>query len=337
MIDHKDYDKIMKEHFDIDDRETRKTLLAIDEADQNKVLTALSSKLYDHIVNKVDDIDFGTIPNTKGDLTKLEGFDRLTDCLDVMRNILIEYKQATTPVDTINTAIDNIIERKELFEKGFRYQVELPMITYSTMVLSVISSTSFLVSSCIEFIKAPNQEEFQIVLDNVGLTKTKSNLLFSNLSKFNDCCNKKQIDNCLEVIIKNNTKNLTGIEVGTVVGGIALAGLILNIIPILRELIFFFYYSRTRVSDYFDIQADLLQMNAYNLQSSNNMNKSERDRIVKKQMKIVDLFRKMSNKISISVKDSENKASKEIVDDNKKVKTTEILDSMPDSASSALF
>lgn len=338
MINKRDYDIILNEYFDIDHRETRKVMLNINEADQNQVLSALTSKLYDHIVDRVDDIDFGDIPNTKGDITKLDSYQKLVDCVSVMRQLLEEYKQDVKPIGIIEDAIENVVQRKELFEKAFRYQVELPMITYSTIVLSIISSTSFLVSTCIEFIKIPSQDEFSVILDKVALTKSKSNLLFSNLDKFNTACDKGQIDNCLEVIIKNNMKNLTGVEVGFVVGGVAMAGLLLNIIPILRELIFFFYYSRTRVSDYFDIQADLLQMNAYNLQNNETMKKSERDKIVKKQLKIVELFRKLSNKIAINTKECEVKATKDIVQANKeKVRTTDLMDSIPDSASSALF
>lgn len=338
MINKKDYDTILNEYFDIEHRETRKVMLNINEADQNQVLSALTSRLYDHIVDRVDDIDFGDIPNTKGDITKLDSYQKLVDCVSIMRQLLEEYKQDVKPIGIIEKAIQNIGARKELFEKAFRYQVELPMITYSTIVLSIISSTSFLVSTCIEFIKIPSQDEFNVILDKVALTKSKSNLLFHNLEKFNTACDKGQIDNCLETIIKNNMKNLTGVEVGFVVGGVAMAGLLLNIIPILRELIFFFYYSRTRVSDYFDIQADLLQMNAYNLQNNETMKKSERDKIVKKQLKIVDLFRKISNKIAINTKECEVKATKDIVQSNKeKARTTDLMDSIPDSASSALF
>ena len=46
------------EFFDITDTETRKVLLAVNEADQNKVLVSLTSKLYDNVVDRIDDIDF---------------------------------------------------------------------------------------------------------------------------------------------------------------------------------------------------------------------------------------------------------------------------------------
>lgn len=337
MINRADYNKIINEHFDIEDRDTRKILVNIDEADQNSVLHALTSKLYDNIVNRVDDIDYGDIPNTKGDITKLDNFEKLSGCIDLMEELLKEYKQDTTPVLIVKNALNNVIERKDLFERGFRYNIELPMVVYSTISLSIISSISFLISNCIEFIKSPAQDDFSLVIDKMAVVKSKQNLLFKNLERFNKSCDKGEMDKCLEFIIKGNIKNLTGMEVGIVAGGLALTGLILNIIPILRELIFFFYYTRTRVSDYFDIQADLLQMNAYNIQNNQALDKKEREKISNKQLKIVDLFRKISNKLSIEVKQSEMKATKEIESSDKKYKTSEILDTVPDSASSVLF
>lgn len=332
------YDQVIKEYFDITHNETRKVLLSIDESDQNQVLTNLTSKLYDHIVTKVDDIDFGTIPNSKGDITKLDNYDNLIDCVRVMHDILVEYKQDTTPINTIEKAISNIRSRKELFEKGFRYNVEFIMVTYSSITLAIVSSISFMISSCIDFIKSPSEETFNIIIDKGSLIRTKQNMLFTNLTKFNAACDRGQIDSGLEYILKNGTKGtLTESVTGVVASGLVVITILLNILPIIRELIFFFYYSRVRVSDYFDIQADLLQMNAYNVKSNDTMNKAQRDKISKKQFTIVDLFRKISRKIAISNKECEVKATKEISSTNKKYKTTDLSDTLPDSAASALF
>lgn len=331
------FEKAMNEYFDIEDHETRHILLSVNEADQSQVLTALTSKLYDNIVEKVDDIDYGDIPNTKGDITKLANYEKLENCIEILIDILEEYKQDTKPILIIDHALENIKARKELFEKAFRYNIELPMVMYSTICLSIISSVSFMISTCIEFIKTPSQETFNIVLDKVALAKTKQNLLFINLDKFNKSCKNGDFDRAMEHIINNKVKNFTGITAIGVVGSIALIGIILNIIPIMRELIFYFYYSKTRVSDYFDAQADLLQMNAYNIEHNELRSPEEREKIVKKQLKIVELFRKISNKLAIDNKESEARATKEIVNNNKKFKTDEVLDSMPDSAASALF
>jgi len=333
-----EYLKIVDEFFDITHNETRKILMNVNEADQNQVLSSLTHKLYDNIVERVDDIDYGTIPNTKGDITKLENYPKLVQCIETITQLLQEYKQDTSKnIDIVSEALKNIVDRKKLFERAFAYKVELPMIMYSTISLAVISSVSFIITSSIEFIKAPNQDTFDVELDRVALIKTKENLLFTNLQKFNESCRKGQFDSGMEFIIKNNIKNLTGAEVGLVVGGLALVGILLNILPIMRELIFFFYYSRVRVSDYFDIQADLLQMNAHALSYNTEKDLDEKKRIVAKQIKIVEMFRKIANKLSINNKQSEVNATKEIVNNTKKYKTDEVLDSVPDSATSALF
>ena len=337
----KEYLQIIDEHMDLEDKETRHICMSINEEDQNRLLASLTSKLYDNIVEKVDDIDFGDLPRTKGDFTKLPNYDKVVGCVDTLRNILIQYKQKTDPVDVISTAIENLRLKKDLFEKGFRYNVELPMLVYNTVGLSVISAISLLISTTIEFIKSPNQDGYHITLDQVALVKTKDHLLFDNLKKFNEACRKGDLDKSIDFVIKSNAKGFTGMEYGMIAGGIALVAIILNIVPILRELVFFFYYTRTRVSDYFDVQADLLQMNAHNLEMNNNHDLKDKERIIKQQLRIADVFRRIANAIAVNSKQAEVAATKEIVNADKKIKTSEILDSAPDSAaaasSSALF
>jgi hypothetical protein len=316
---------------------TRHTLLAVNEADQEKIMVSLTSKLYDNIMDKVDDIDFGEIPETKGDITKLPNFEKIVECLDIMHKIVTEYKQDPTAVKTVQEAISNVIARKDLFERAFRYKIELPIVLYNSVVLAIISSVSYMISVCIEFIKTPNSDSFNITLDKVAMTKTRQHLLFVNLQKFNESCNKREVDTALEYVIRNNMKNLTGFEFGVIAGGAAIIGLLFGIIPLIREFIFFFFYSRTRVSEFFEAQATLLQLNAANIQSNSTIDKQEREKIAGKQSKVADFFRKISNAIAVKCKEAEVKATKDIVTTNKKYKTDEVLEELPDSASSVLF
>ena len=59
------------QHLDIGDNTTRKAVMYMNEADQASVLASLTAKLYDKIVTKVDDIDYGDIPNSKGDINRI--------------------------------------------------------------------------------------------------------------------------------------------------------------------------------------------------------------------------------------------------------------------------
>lgn len=332
----RDIDKIFSEHMDLRDRETVRILASVNEADQNQVLYNLCGKLYEKLIDRVDDIDFGEIPSTKGDITKLSNYTNMMECVDILKNLLKEFKESTSTILEIEKAINNIKKRKELFEKGFRYNVELPIVIYSTMTLSVISSISFLISSCVEYIKMPNKESFEIIVDRTALVKSKDNLLFRNLAKFNEACMKGQIDESINSVMKSMEKGLVG-EYGFLLGGVALVVLITCIIPLLRELIFFFYYSRTRISDYFEVQANLLQMNVYNLESNKEIDKEKKAKIITKQSKLIDKFRKISRFFAVKAKESENKTDRDISMDNTKYKTDDVLDSMPDSSGTSLF
>lgn len=335
-----EYSMAMEQYFDITDNETRKILLAVNEEDQNKVLVGLTSKLYENIIDKVDDIDFGEIPMTKGDITKLSNYKTLLECTETMTRLLIEFKQDTKPIDTIRTAIDNIASSVGLWKRAFLGNVELPMVVYNTTVLAIIEATTYMISMCVEYIKVPSSDTFQITIDRSALTKSRDHMVFDNLEKFNSAYRKGQITNAMEYVIKENSKskNFAGTSIGAGAALVGITALLFCIIPIIRELIFLFYYNRVRVSEYFDVQADMLQMNAYNVENNRlDLNKEEKKRITSKQIKIAERFRKIANKIGVEMKDSEKKAVKEISSENKKYKVEDVVDELPDSAGGALF
>jgi hypothetical protein len=247
--------------------------------------------------------------------------------------------QKPDAIITISNAIENIKLRKSIFEKGYRLNLELPMMIYSTMTLACISATSYMISTCIDFIKTPNQDGFEISLNKVALAKSKEHLLFDNLRKFNESCKKGDIDRVLEYTISKNVKGFVGTASGTgvFVATVAITALALSIIPMIRELIFFFFYSRTRVSQYFDLQADLLQMNAHNIEINGTQDKETKKKITSKQMGIVKVFRNIANFFAIKGKTAETEAHKEITNNTKKYKIDDVVETRPDSAADSLF
>lgn len=331
---HDGFTESMK-YFDTDDDMTRYILLSVNEADQSVVMQSLANKLYENIVDKVDKIDFGTIPLSKGDITKIENYDRLVDCVRIMSDIIQRYNQNTNCIETIATAIQNMIDNTDLFTKAYALNVEMPIIIYNTMVLSIVSATSLMISSCVDFIKSADKNGFDISLNRAELIRTKDALLFKDLEKFNKLCANGTFDKMINGIIAQNSKNLFGATAGATIGIITL---ILSFIPLMRELIFFFYYSRCKVSDYFDAQATLLDMNAYNIENNLARDEKERKEIATKQRSISDKFKKISNFFKIKSKTAESDSAKDINKlDSHKYKHNEVLDGIPDSSNSVLF
>lgn len=326
-------------YFDIKDTMTRNILLAVNEADQGAIMTSLSNKLYQHIVDKVDDIDFGTIPQSRGDITKIENYDGLVDCINIISEILQQYHQPTDSIEIIQIALSNMIDRTEMFTKAYKLNIEMPIIIYNTIALSIVSSVSYMISSCIEFIKLPNDQGFDIALDKTAVVKTRDHLLFKDLGKFNAMCSNGSFDKAMDYVIKQHANHFTGGMFVYGAGSIALGiGVILLIIPVIRELIFFFFYSRVKVSDYFDTQASLLMMNAYNIENNLSREDKSKKEIANKQRGIAEKFKKISNFFKVECKTAEAKATKETSDlDKQKYKTSDVIDSIPDSANSVLF
>ena len=202
-----DYNKIINENFDLMDTETRQFIVSLKEdSEQSQILSALSSALYDKIVEKVDDIDFGTIPRSRGDITKVDGFDNTYECLRIMRRLIEEYRQDPTIVDNVINAIENIKERKGIFMKAYALNIEFPITFYNLMVATIENSVSFLITVCIQYIKDPESNDITTALDKVAYNNAKSNMLYEQILKFNNICNDKSLDKSLDYVIKTSKK-----------------------------------------------------------------------------------------------------------------------------------
>lgn len=304
------FNKVITEYFDISHRPTRQYLLSLDEAKQNTIITSLTSKLYDKIVAKCDNIDYGEIPNTKGDITKLSKYEDMKETISIMHDLLKEYKQDTSPIDELSVAFSNIETRKDLFEKAYRYNSELPMVMYCNVVLGIITGISYMIATCVEFIKDPGTNTFQIALDKNSYAKTKDHTIYNTLKGFNKSCANRDFDKAMDAVMKSGQKNFAG---AAIAGGVAIGviGTILVLIPVLRELIFLFYYTRVKISDFFDIQADLLTINTYALEANNELTKADKKEIIDRQLKYVNSFRKIANTISFDMRKAEVEADKE--------------------------
>ena len=333
--------KKLNEMMDLSDSKTREYLLSLDEASQNTVLTNLTSKLYDHIVKKTTDIDYGTIPSTKGDITKLDVYDDLKDVLGILKGILKEYHENGGPVDVCTECLTNLETRKDIFNRAYHADCQLPILIYENTVLALVSGVSYLIAACIEFIKAPRDETYSIQLDKIAYAKSKDYRLYSSLEKFNKSCSNGDMDNAINEVIAHRVKKFAGITAGAIAAAAVGIIIIMNIIPILRELVFLLYYTRTQISDFFEIQAELLQMNAYNVEANKSLDSSDRKEIARKQRDVADKFLSISNFVRIDAKQSDVKASRELESNKKKYKVDEVInqdiDDDPSVSTSSLF
>lgn len=201
-----EYNALIREHFDISDKQTRKMIVALEDAEQSQLLTSLSSALYDKIVEKVDKIDFGTIPNSRGDITKVDGFENTIQCLRIIRQMVIEYKENPEIVDVVLSAIENVKNLKPIFMKAYSLNIEFPIVLYNLIVLAIEQSVSFLIAVTIQYVKDPASQSMTAALDKVAYNNAKDNVLYTQLANFNKGCASGETEAMLREIMKNGGK-----------------------------------------------------------------------------------------------------------------------------------
>ena len=119
--------------------------------------------------------------------------------------------------------------------------------------------------------------------------------------------NNNQFGDALEYMLMEQRKNFAG-ETVVVTGAIIM--ILLSIVPIIRELIFFYYHSRVRLSDYLNMQADFLEMNKLAVQASEK-SPTERKAIIKKQDDVIKKLRRKADKLQINDVDTNDVVKKE--------------------------
>lgn len=333
------YNALVKEHFDITDRETRKILVTINEADQNQVMGNLAAKLYDAIVNKVTDIDFGQIPASRGDITKIPNYLDMVSCLTTIRDMMVESKQSTGSADIIFLAIENMKKYQKIWEKGYVLENEMVIVFYNTIALSIVSAISLLTSATIEFVKNPQSDVIDIELAKVANHKTKDNLLFKNLDKFNKACRKGDIEKVFNDILRAQRQLKEGTVIKESISailftGAMVLGLLSTVIPILHQLTNALYCLRQNVAEYLAGEADVIRLNAEKVQYNRAKTPEQKKKIIARQHKIADHFKKWANKLMIKANKADVEAQKQIKEDrSNKSKIGDVIDDMPDSAS----
>lgn len=348
-----EYMSVVKEYFDITDNTTRRCLLSINEADQNQVMASLANKLYNIICKKATDIDFGLIPNSKGDINNIPNFTDIWNSLQTVRELIVNSKQSTAQIDSIIHCIENLQKSKYIWEKAFHINNDLACMYYNTMALSIVSATSIYISSAIEFIKNPDSEGVDMELSRVAKNKSKDGLLFTNIEKFNKAYQKGEIEKTIGGLLKvqkdmhesgmvvSESVTLLSLLTGFLAGSIPavaasavfIGALITLIIPMMHQLTTFYYHMRIKLSEYLELESQIIRLNAEKLKYDRSKSEDEKKKIADKQRKIADKFYNTAQKISIKSTKADKLADAECKDDqNTKYKIDDVSDNMPDSS-----
>lgn len=308
--------------------EDRSFMRKMSKADVNQINAALVQKMYANVL-KYNHCDFGAIPKSKGDISKVDGVTEATECLRILRELHGKHGIPTQDVTDILQAISTITRLQRSFEFGFKVNNDYLVITYNTIVMAIMDATSKLIADYTSYMVTPDDIRYQSVTKS---DKKRGDVSIDGIRRFNSLAKNGTLDSTVNSIVANATKNPAGTrkkeeavatESLTVAGGIALGAVITvtalvgikALVTLIRELIFNYYHSKVKFADYLETQATFLEMNRLAVESSDKP-ASQKIKILQKQEKVILKLRRLADKIKINSEDMSVKGNKTLKDEN---------------------
>lgn len=291
----------------------KSSIYALTEEQQALVNDRMVGNLYQSALKRKD-IDFGDIPNSKGDIQKFGGYDNMVATVNMLKALTKKFGFKMAELDIVENAIDNIRIQKRIFEKGYMLNIDFIKMYYQALVLACVDATTLLLASYVDFTKSLNNIEFQIKKGK-GIS---GNICIDSLDKFNQSVKDGSFAKFADGLMSKKQENFLGAATAAaagvkVVGAIAIGA---AIVPTLRLLIFYFYEAKMSLSEKLMYQKELLEMNAFALNAST-MDAKERNKILDKQKTYMDKLERAADKIRISDQLASKSTANNIKQDNK--------------------
>lgn len=293
-------------------------LLALDENTKVQVSDVLLKRLLQSSAGKVKDVDFGDIPDSQGDITKVKDYQKLLDSLDVVEGIAKDSGKTIEEVQTVRNAIKNIESRKEAFGNAFVMKDNLMVLIYVTTVMGIYYATSHLITVTIEYVRDPDVDSIETIMTNLDYNKDRM-LALNNLQKFNQLVDAGDLDKLIKHNQEKNGQNFSGTTALLI--GVSIIPLASLFIYTIRELVYLFYFSRIKFADFCELQMEFLNAQAEFNNSRKASNGKDYKKIAKKQKTIVKKLEKIRNFVEVQ----NNKAVKQTVNQVRKDKPVESI------------
>ena len=263
-------------------QEGRDKIGYVDKALEALATPSLQAKFLNKLfkdIQKVEAIDFGKIPNSKGDLTKYEYYEQMYSCIDILNKMVDD--NPTDNIKTLNRLHDIIINSRADFVFGFRTDNYILITTYNLMIASLyelinicaVDATEYLRTklSFNQTIEAPNKKRAHWIVKTcnqfIKMHETGQWSLLMKTFKKTPAIATEAVDvNITGKISGMTTPNLdyiidlfTNSRGGKVVGIIAA---LTTLFILLRRFIYYFFHAVGKLSDRLKGATTILRANS---------------------------------------------------------------------------
>jgi len=290
---------------------TMHKFINLTEAEKISISKGLVDQIYLIVAERYKAINFELIPKSAGKIKIMKEYENLVSSLDLLSDIAKDSKQQIPEIGIIKEALNNIIKYEDVFHMGFVRKNSPIIMTYNVLAMAVYCATSLMISVLIDYINSgigegevrPSESVDMII--NRKYSRHHSYLLIDCLKRFNDQVKDGTFDKVIQVYRRQNSQVVNEgvtLTTGLVIGGVIF---ILRFIPIVKTLIYLFYYTRLQLSEACAIQANLINGN---LETLKNKGYSKDSKVYKIQKWFADKLTALSNKFAFSYDKGEKKA-----------------------------
>ncbi|AMS01299.1 virion protein [Bacillus phage AR9] len=301
---------------------------------KSDVTDRVVTNLFSDIKSKALSVDFAIVDKSKGDITRLANYNTISNAISFIKKGVSgqsDDAQIVKAVSQLEFTLNTLIKYKKDFQRGFMLNDSITRYLYNSIVIAIIQGTSYLVS-----------ETVQLTKDNLNLynvTYRDSKEIFNNnhiksISVFNQLERKGQLvklfkeshnlaENTLINIGKDVLKRLS--DLGGVTKWIAILGLIGFSLTFIRSIIFLYFNSRVKLSQYLTHLKDFVEMNSSTLEH-------DAKKVRERQEKIAQALGKLSDRIRVDQNVANDRANSQIEESNKII----AIDNSPSNNSTSL-
>jgi hypothetical protein len=194
--------------------------------------------LYKDIMSK-SNVDFGTIPQSRGDITRVQYYKTMQQSIDSLNQLLGE--RANDDMIRMNELHEAIIAERQAFEFGYKANVELIQYIYCTLVEALMDVITENIVMYVDYLKETQ---------NIDLPPQVKNTNNSRVDK--------SVDTFLSVRKKGEWKKLIDyyrreyskrfFAEAMIIGAVSIVG-IAGLLWAIRSLIYTYFYSVAKVDD----------------------------------------------------------------------------------------
>lgn len=211
----------------------------------------LINQLYTDIISK-SKIDFGKIPNSKGNLTAYHEYKSIAEAIGNI-NILFGDKKIEE-VKLLNELHDALITSRSDFEFGFKFDITLIMLTYNLLVMALFDILNICIVMYVDYLKDVENIEFKF-----RGTDKRNIMIIKNIKDFLKAYNNGEWSKTVNQFKKDGSGLLGFITGGTLSGGpLVIVGLMVSLI-VIRGLVYVYYNSSMRINESLKMPIEFLK------------------------------------------------------------------------------